>query len=128
VSAAHLEVLPGFTRADLQWQAECLEGRHGEARVAEAAPLAAKFIRAALAQHMRIPRLLRELQTEGERMAAAAATPGDGGVILPAVPIAVGGAGPDDKAFVLSPDEQRLVLKQRAHAERNRGDEDEVPA
>ena len=66
------------------------------------------------------------------------ATPGDGGVILPvpareldpsgrvlaAVPVAPGGAGPDDQAFVLSPEEQRMVLKQRAHAERNAGDPD----
>jgi hypothetical protein len=49
MSDADVQVLPGFNRADLTWLAECMEGRHGDARVVESASLAAAFIRAALA-------------------------------------------------------------------------------
>jgi hypothetical protein len=82
---ATIEILPGFNRADLVYLAECLEGQHGDGRVVESAPQAARFIRAAV---------------------AISTTP-------------VGAA-----AVMLSPEEQREVMKQRAHAERNRGDED----
>jgi hypothetical protein len=85
VTDATIEILPGFNRADLVYLAESLEGQHGEGRVAESAPQAARFIRAAV---------------------AISTTP-------------VGAA-----AVMLSPEEQREVMKQRAHAERNRGDED----
>lgn len=83
---ADVEILPGFNRADLTYLAECLEGQHGDARVAESAPQAARFIRAAV---------------------AISTTP-------------VGAA-----AVMLSQEEQRLIMKQRAHAERNKGDEDD---
>lgn len=49
MSNADIEVLPGYNRADLTYLAECLEGVHGEGRVAESAPKAAAFIRAVLA-------------------------------------------------------------------------------
>jgi hypothetical protein len=83
MSEADIELLPGFNRADLTFLAECLEGQHGDARVAESAPQAAKFIRAAIA--------------------------------ISAVPV---GAA----SVMLSPEEQREIMKQRAHAERNQGD------
>jgi hypothetical protein len=83
MSEADIEILPGFNRADLTYLAESLEGQHGEGRVAESAPDAARFIRAALA--------------------------------ISAQPV---GAA----AVMLSPEEQREVMKQRAHAERNWGD------
>lgn len=85
MSNADIEILPGFNRADLTFLAECLEGHHGEGRVAESAPRAAQFIRAALAVSL-------------EPIGAA--------------------------AVMLSLDEQRLVMKQRAHAEPNRGDDE----
>ena len=85
MSDADVEILPGFNRADLTYLAECLEGQHGDGRIVESAPQAARFIRAALA--------------------------------ISEVPV---GAA----AVLLSPEEQREVMKQRAHAERNRGDDE----
>lgn len=105
------EVLPGFTRADLAYLADCLEGGWGEGRRAEAAPQAALFIRAALAR----PVLM-------QAYAPTAARPR---LLTP-------GRAPTDNdleaaqpAFVLTESERRMIEKQRAHAERNRGDEED---
>lgn len=103
---APTEILPGFLRGDLQYLAECLEGVHGEGRRAEAAPRSAAFIRAALA-HPLIPkaRLLRPLPYDDLARIA--------------------GIAPGEVTVVLTDAEHRMILKQRAHAERNRGDEEE---
>ena len=113
MSNADIEVLPGWNKADTLYLAECLEGRHGAgARVSEV-DRAARFVRAAIAVADG-----RKAGTQDGRNATLTR-------VLAAIPVAPGGAGPDDKAFVLSPDEQRMVLKQRAHAQRNAGDPEE---
>lgn len=100
------EVL-GFLRTDLLFLVKCLEGRLGEGRVTEAAPQAAAFIRAALAVPTLLPapggplpRLLRELPPFERHIPPA-----------------------DGAPMVLTEDERRMIEKQRAHAERNRGDD-----
>lgn len=104
---APTEILPGFLRGDLQFLAECLEGVHGEGRRAEAAPRSAAFIRAALSP---AGARLRPLVPSAARLLADPA-PEDG------IPV------------VLTDSEHRMILKQRAHAERNRGDDQdsEIP-
>lgn len=101
---APTEVLPGFLRSDLQFLADCLEGKRGEGRRAEAAPRAAAFIRAALAARPAVPALERPY----ERLARIAG---------------VGEAPQPQPDLVLSDSERRMIEKQRAHAERNHGDD-----
>lgn len=108
LDAPTTEVLPGFTRADLNYLAECLEGRHGEGRRAEAAPRSAAFIRSALARPVLLATVTRSRLLTPDR----ASTDND----LERV------AQPD---LVLTDSERRMIEKQRAHAERNRGDEDD---
>lgn len=132
----HAEVLPGFTRADLRYTAECLEGDHGQARVVEEAPKAAAFIRAAMAMTARDPQTLnairggvpRLLQGEGKippqagaMLGGDALTPYGEEVARAAPPLAASASTP---APELTPEEWAEIRKQRERAERNRGDAD----
>lgn len=108
------DVLPGFLRADLRYLAECLEGIHGEGRVAEAAPQAAQFIRAALALQGQI--VPARLPLHAGDALVAGNTPGR----APAKPLEQG--TPDAVPMVLTPAEASEINAQRARAERNRGD------
>lgn len=108
------EVLPGFTRADLIYLAECLEGRHGEGRRAEAGPRSAEFIRAAT-----VRAALAEMKRPGyglPRLMVGQRAPTDND--LEAVDVA-------SNAFQLTESERRMIEKQRAHEARNRSNEED---
>lgn len=109
------EVL-GFLRTDLLFLVKCLEGRLGEGRVTEAAPQAAAFIRAALA----VPTLLPAPGGPLPRLLGGRPpTPEEATVIDQER----ADKGDDVPALILTDSERRMIEKQRAHAERNRGDE-----
>lgn len=118
---APTEVLPGFLRGDLMYLAECLEGVHGEGRRAEAAPQAARFLRAALSPAgARLRQLLPPIPALESGVMGNSPIGPFYGTLSP--------DAPGEVSVVLTDAEHRMILKQRAHAERNRGDDEEVPS